>query len=117
MKLVEIRELDGPNIFLLAPAIKVELAVDSDQDLYLASNRLGASIAAQNQANASDPLACFCLAVEAWIQSLFESLQLTDPTVIVRRLDTPGRVALSFNWEHRRFARQVAEYLAELAVG
>ena len=117
MKLVEIRELDGPNIFLLAPAIKVELAVDSDQDLYLASNRLGASIAAQNQANASDPLACFCLAVEAWIQSLFESLQLTGPTVIVRRLDTPGRVALSFNWEHRRFARQVAESLAEIAVG
>ena len=27
MRLVEIRDLEGPNIFLLQPAIKVELAI------------------------------------------------------------------------------------------
>ena len=30
MRLIEIRDLDGPNIFLLEPAIKLELAVDED---------------------------------------------------------------------------------------
>ena len=30
MRLVEIRDLDGPNLFLLQPAIKLELAADAN---------------------------------------------------------------------------------------
>ncbi|MER3436728.1 MAG: Mur ligase [Chloroflexota bacterium] len=92
MRLVEIRDLDGPNVFLLKPAIKIELALD------------GASIAA---VQAIEPIIC----------DLHRQAGAALPDVIVVPMETPGHAVLAFSWQHRRLALGVAEAAVRIATG
>ena len=92
MRLVEIRDLDGPNLFLLEPAIKVELALD------------GAPLSA----------------VEALGQTVLELHQRAGadlPRITVAEMETPGQATLAFSWDHRRFALGIADAIARIATG
>ncbi len=92
MELVEIRDLDGPNIFLLEPAIKVEFKTVT------------------STGNPSDKL-------RSALCQLHEAHGLACPASTWVELETPSHVAFAFGWSRRRFAFGVAKLLARLAQG
>ena len=92
MRLVEIRDLDGPNVFLLKPAIKIEIALD------------GSHI---EPVKAIEPVIC----------DLHRQAGAALPDVITVPIETPDHVVLAFSWQHRRLALGVAEAAARIATG
>jgi cyanophycin synthetase len=104
MKLVEIRELDGPNIFLLTPALKVEFAFEDDDDAAKIARRLG---------DTGD-------LGEAWL-SLVERLHsgagLAIPSAVVTELENDDHVVVAYSWSHRRAARRIASTLVAATLG
>jgi cyanophycin synthetase len=109
MKLVEVRELDGPNIFLLEPAMKVEVLLESESDEAEALSRLAMAAGIR-----SDDLGA------AWItlvDRLHEQAGLTSPDTVVTPLEAEDHVALAFGWTHRRAGRLIATAIADLTLG
>lgn len=92
MRLVEIRDLDGPNVFFLKPAIKIELELE------------GASLDAVE-------------ALKPVIDRLHQQAGVARPDTVVVPMETPEHAALAFTWHHRRFALAVADAAARLAAG
>lgn len=103
MKLVEIRDLDGPNIFLLEPAIKVEFAIESDQD----------SRAAAVFLSGDD----FGVALMEMVDRLHERAGLEPPNTVVAPMEVDGNVSLAFGWSNRRAGRAIGRAIASLAIG
>ncbi len=102
VELIEIRELDGPNLFDLQPVIKVELKIDPDESLEPA--RL-ATIATQYELSLpADPIDAF----ELLIGYLHVRLEQNPPAVGRRSLDIPGHLALFYPWTWDTFAQGVA---------
>jgi len=93
VRVVEIRDLDGPNVFLLAPAIKLELAIDPGDAVPFA-----------------DALGNACV-------SLHRLAGAEPPEVVWRAMETSGHHAFAFTWQRRRFALRVAELLGAVATG
>ncbi len=91
MRIVETRVLEGPNIFLLEPAIKIELAADDGE---LSADDL----------KQVDRLAA--LLVEASLKSGQKA-----PRVVIEALESPGHIAIAYSWTHRRFAVALAELI------
>jgi cyanophycin synthetase len=114
MKLVEIRDLDGPNIFLLEPAIKVEFALDETDE----TPESQAALARRFQPVLGTPKAQALpeqlIGAVAAVHSL---CGVTLTNVTWQPLETPGHVAFAFGWSHRRFAMSVAKVIAEAACG
>lgn len=110
MLLAEIRDLDGPNLFLLQPAIKVEFASLSEADLELSADRFGASVG-------PSPLQRFESGAAALVADLHDSAGLPAPDVLTRTLDTPGSVAISFEWRRRSVGLAAGEAVAAVALG
>jgi cyanophycin synthetase len=119
MRLVEIRDLDGPNIFLLQPAIKLELAVpesdltpDAIADLARRMEPLAPSD--DERAAGSDGLGELLRAACA---TLHERAGVEPPEMRWVAMETPGSWSLAFGWERRRFALGLAQLLGEAAAG
>jgi cyanophycin synthetase len=110
MELVEIRDLDGPNIFLLEPAIKLEVAAGSgDRDgLAGLAKRLG--LAGSGDAPVGE-------VIRRSVIELHERCGAPLPRIVVQSLETPGHLAVAFSWDHRRFAMQIAEAIGEAVAG
>ncbi|HKG24256.1 MAG TPA: hypothetical protein VKB09_01350, partial [Thermomicrobiales bacterium] len=113
MDLVEIRDLDGPNIFLLEPAIKLEIAVtgDDSRDPGALARRLGLAGSAETAEATVGEL------LRRSVVDLHERSGAPAPRTVVESLETPGRLAVAFGWDHRRFAMQVAEAVGDAVVG
>jgi len=123
MRLVEIRDLDGPNLFLLQPAIKLELAVEAldlgaDGITALAARLepLGVSDDEADEGPAAGGDALGALLGDALV-ALHERVGEPEPEVVWEALETPGHHALAFGWRRRAFAVAAAELLAALATG
>lgn len=118
MELVEIRDLDGPNLFLLQPAVKVELRW-SDQDvtpealadLVRRSTSLSIHLAPQP---GLDGLGEF---LRHLVEALHRGSGAEPPETVWRSLETPGHVAVAFGWQRRAFAREVGAVIADLVTG
>lgn len=108
MQLVEIRDLDGPNILLLEPAIKLELALVEQGELASIARRLRAALGAPDTEPASGLDAIGGL-VRRWLAGLGQHVG-----VDVRWLETPLHLAIGFGWSHRRVAVATAEALARI---
>ena len=118
MELVEIRDLDGPNIFLLQPAIKVEFTW-SERDLTppaLADlRRRSAPLASPSPAGTGlDALGALAQEI---VSNLHVQVGVDRPEMVWRPLETAGHVAIAFGWQRRAFARGVAKALAGLFSG
>lgn len=104
MKLAEIRDLDGPNLFMLEPAVKVELILESGESRNLLSHRLGGGpdlrFAAQR-------------AVE-WVHGLADQ---PTPHVVTRVMDDLENISVAFGWTRRAFALEAGRALFDLASG
>lgn len=111
MQLVEIRDLDGPNILLLEPAIKIEFALDADAELQTAIERLRAQVSDAGSLPSSELVALAGL-VRRWLTQIGQRVH-----VVAKRLETPGHIAIGFGWIHRRSAVTIAALLAALLAG
>ena len=108
MRVVEIRELDGPNIFLLEPAIKVELELGDDSESALCE-RFSAAFGIE-----ADELG---LALIEAVGILHKRAGLESPSTVLTPLEVENHVALAFGWSHRRAARAIATAICDVLTG
>lgn len=94
MDLVEIRDLDGPNLFALRPAIKLEVSVVA-----------GETVASLKQS------------LETAVADLHREAGLPAPTTAWREMDTPGHHVLAYDWEWRQTALLIAQVAFDHVTG
>src|SRR5215212_6309047 len=119
MRLIEIRDLDGPNIFLLQPAIKVELEVteaDRSRDAIAALATSMEPLAPSDDERAAGAAELGELLRSA-CASLHERAGVEFPEMRWVEMETAGHWSLAFGWERRRFAVGLARLLADAATG
>src|SRR3954467_9807387 len=119
MRLVEIRDLDGPNIFLLQPAIKLELEVteaDRSRDAIAALATSMEPLAPSDDERAAGAAGLGEL-LRAACARLHERAGVEFPEMRWVEMETEGHWSLAFGWERRRFALELARLLADAATG
>ena len=113
MKLVEIRDLDGPNLFLPVPAIKIEFEADNAAPPRLTREievRLrGIGIASDDE---SDDDASLGDALIEAVEIIHQRAGARVPETAWRKLETLGHWVLAFEWRRRAFAVAVAQRIA-----
>ncbi len=115
MRLVEIRLLEGPNIFRLEPAVKVELMLGrrstrrGPRPRGEASHRLGARVPAGEWPSEVVDLV-------GWLERLRRDARDARGTVWVHRGSDPGVWIASYPWRAAERARAVAEAAVELTL-
>ena len=108
MRVVEIRDLDGPNIFLLEPAIKLEVDLeDDDESVIIERVRL---LVESNEQEVGPALI-------AAIDALHERAGLDAPTSLLAPLEVENHVAVAFGWSHRQAACLIAETIGAALEG
>ena len=101
MELIEIRDLDGPNLFALRPVVKLETRLDPDEVvLPLARSTMHDVIGLDVGENPVQ-------ALHDVIRALHASVGLEVPEVGVRLLDTHEHVALFYDWAWRETALEI----------
>jgi cyanophycin synthetase len=115
VRLVEIRLLEGPNVYRLEPVVKVELAVGRRRTWYgqrdpgrHALVRLGASVPSRAW---PDPIA----AVVAWVRRLRIDHGEGRAGLGVHRSSDPGHWIVTFPWTGAERAQLLAEAALALA--
>lgn len=93
VRVVEVRDLDGPNWFRLEPVIKLALALDS----YDNANALFESIAAR-------------------IVTAHELVGEPVPRITRHPIDPPDQFVVAFDWQWRSFALGVARFAVDLSL-
>jgi cyanophycin synthetase len=108
VRLVEIRLLDGPNIYRLEPTVKVEVALGRRRTWYgqrkpgrHAVVRLGASVPSKQ---APRPVA----ELADWIRRLHHQALDRRVPVRIHRTSEPGAWVVSFPWHERERAETIA---------
>jgi cyanophycin synthetase len=115
MDLVEIRDLDGPNIFLLEPAIKIEAAVSAAglDDLRDLARRCGVVEGMDDPSH----LRSAADVIRAAVIELHRLAGADEPACVVRQLETPRHFAAAFAWRHRGFAMRLARGIGDAVAG
>ncbi|HEY8597828.1 MAG TPA: Mur ligase family protein [Thermomicrobiales bacterium] len=117
LEIIEIRTLDGANIFLPCPAIKLQLAVPALSDDTLAAAFARWSGLARH-AGATDMMATGQDLADGLLwpiaRHLHDALDLPAPEWTTRLRDLPGRsgwheIVLAYGWEWRTAAEGIAE--------
>lgn len=118
MDAAELRTLDGPNLFMLRPAIKLELVADDDE-----TPQIPSSIASSIREHGIDPgvdgrgplgIARSLAAVVVW---LGRRLEVSVGDIVVRELEEPGHAAVAFPWERRRASRALGHLAWKIVAG
>jgi len=127
MRLVEIRDLDGPNLFLLRPAIKIELRAEA-ADLGDAALSLAVRLEPLGVSDDEEPdeeretrpsagATAFGTRLGDLVVALHERVGVPEPEIAWLPLEEADHYALAFSWEHRAFALAAAALLAAVATG
>jgi cyanophycin synthetase len=115
VRLIEIRLLEGPNVYRLEPVVKVELAVGRRRTWYgqrdpgrHALVRLGAAVPARDW---PDPIA----AIVAWVRRLRADHDEGRAGVAVHRSSDPGHWIVTYPWLGEDRSRVLTEAALALA--
>ena len=115
MRLIEIRLLDGPNIYRLEPAVKIEVGIGRRRSWYgqrvpprHALVRLGAAVAPRLW---PDPVA----GLVAWVRRLRTDHGEGTGGVAVHRSSDPGHWLVAFPWQGAERAQTIAEAALHLS--
>lgn len=113
MEIAEVRDLDGPNMFMLRPAIKLEIDLISDQP-EVAERIAEAFILDRDpnhKANRSltsvTPQRVMTLLSEL-IHVIHDKVGVPRPEVVSRLMEAENHVAVAFGWSHRAIGNGVA---------
>jgi len=119
MQLAEIRDLDGPNLFMPLPAIKLEVDAGNDwpkvAEAYAAA--FAAGDAAVDPSTTSVSIDRLAILLAEVIGALHERAGVDPPQIEIRRMETPNHLAVAFSWTHRSFARQLAALAYDIVAG
>ena len=107
MEIVEVRDLDGPNLFMLRPAIKLEVA--APDGMIMVSSGDGSL-------ERADPDMLYAR-IEQAIVDLHERCGLPRPQLAHRPMEAPHHFAVAFSWSHRRFAMTAGRLALRLVLG
>ncbi len=119
MKIVEIRDLDGPNLFMLRPAIKLEIDTGGEGVQVHEHRAMDVNVGADHNSPGADSLAPISLErlstlfVEV-IHVLHDRVGAVRPEVIIRPMEEEHHIAVAFSWSHRRLGRAVAQAAFEI---
>jgi cyanophycin synthetase len=115
VRVVEIRMLEGPNVYRLEPVVKLELAIGRRRTWYgqrdpdrHALVRLGAAVPAREW---PDPVA----AIVAWVRRLRADHDEGRGGLAVHRSSDPGHWIVTFPWTGEERARVLTEAAVALA--
>lgn len=108
MEIVEIRDFDGPNMFMPQPAIKLEIRLAVGERLHDGQRTQAEAFCVS--ALSDNPAQALAMV----IQSLHQRLDLTVPEIGQRALDTEGHHALFYPWEWRDTALGIAQSAVNL---
>src|SRR5215207_7254478 len=114
MELVEIRDLDGPNRFLLQPAIKVEFDVaeaDVRPEAVVDLERRLEPLGLSDERRRGGYNALGDLLADA-VCALHHRASLPEPEIVWTDHETPGHRTLAFGWSRRAFAIALARAVA-----
>ena len=132
VRLVEIRLLDGPNVYRLEPAVKVEVVVGRRRTWYgqrtpgrHASVRLGAVVAARTAPASVTVLAAWVRRLHAlsgaagWLADEGRAVTATRAriSVTIHRTSEPGHWIVSYPWREKERAEAIAESALERKIG
>ena len=117
MKIVEIRDLDGPNIFLLQPAIKIELALEGERDFETALSRLAPLVPGLGFQEHVPDLESLRRDIEALLDRVHAQHGQPKPEVLARLMETPGHVSIAYSWQRRSFGLAVAGQISGMLTG
>lgn len=107
MELVEIRELEGPNLFLLEPAVKIEVHVPDYHGT-------------PEGPHPFSPISRAPAEVEALAETIRAVLLLAgrpDVPVVIFSMEVSGNLSLVFPWDDRRVARVLERMVRDLVAG
>ena len=123
MKIVEIRDLDGPNLFMLRPAIKLEIDMESVQPS-VAEAVAGAFVLGPTPDSGVPDPALVPVSSERVRSLLTEIIHVIHdkvgaprPPVVSREMEAPLHVAVAFGWTHRTLAKEIARLAFSILTG
>lgn len=99
MQLVEIRELEGPNLFLLEPSIKIEVHTESVHCTKVKPDHLY-----QSTNDAPEDI----LDLADLIRRVLTLAGQPDTLVVIVPMETEGNYSIAFPWTDRRLTRLIA---------
>jgi cyanophycin synthetase len=120
MKFCEVRDLDGPNIFMLRPAIKLEIAAP-DGDIRVSRDALAFAVpgevsSTENTRDSVDAERLFTLLSEC-VNVIHDRCEQGRPEMATKRMEEVDHYALAFSWEHRRFAVGAGKLALRIVLG
>jgi cyanophycin synthetase len=119
MQIVEVRELDGPNLFLLRPAIKLEYSLDPDEDVRIsppAADLLFGDIPDSELSAQLEPMPLLALIGEI-VSKLHELAGAEIPDIVSLEMEESNHYVVAFSWERRAFATTLARTAFAIADG
>lgn len=119
MQIVEVRELDGPNLFLLRPAIKLEYELEPGEDLRISSaaaDLLFGEIPDSELARPLEPMPFLTLLGEI-VSKLHELSGSETPDMASLEMEDANHFVVAYAWERRKFATQLARVAFAVAAG
>jgi cyanophycin synthetase len=119
MQLVEVRQLEGPNLFLLRPAIKLEFALEPGEDLFIsgpAADLLFSEIPDSQLSRPIDDMGFLALLSEI-VGKLHERVGIDLAESVALAMETPNHYVVAFAWERRQFAVTLARAAWAIAEG
>lgn len=118
MHIHEVRNLDGPNLFLRRPAIKLEVAAPDGE--FRISRAAESFAAGEPVADASmrpaTPERVMSLITEV-VHVLHDRCDQPRPEIASRPLEERHHYAVAFSWTHRRFAKALGRLALEFVLG
>ncbi|HEV2129103.1 MAG TPA: Mur ligase family protein [Thermomicrobiales bacterium] len=117
MDAVELRTLDGPNLFLLRPAIKLELRASDEERSALDPEILGLvreRVDVPQDASGRIDIAKQLAGVVAWLHA---ELDMGLAEIVVRELEEEGHAAVAFSWDRRRASKVLGHLAWRLVAG
>ena len=109
MRLIEIRLLEGPNVYRLEPVVKVEVAIGRRRTFYGQRSPARHALVRLGQAVPAAAWPDDVAALVAWLKRLRADLGAGRAGLVVHRSSDPGHWILTFPWSAAGRARAIAE--------
>lgn len=116
MEVVELRTLDGPNLFMLRPAIKLEIAAGPDSRPSDAAFALLSEHDPDRRRSQAGPVAAAHV-LKAVLLALHQRLGVERDGIVVREMEEAGHVVVAFPWSRRAASKALGRLAWQIVAG
>ncbi|MDQ3443223.1 MAG: Mur ligase family protein [Chloroflexota bacterium] len=119
MEIAEIRDLDGPNLFMRQPAIKLEIDIRRNEPTVAKGFADAFAVGATSDDRRPTQVSVERLTVllAEVMNVLHDRAGVERPPIVTRLMETPHHVAIAFGWTNRPFAKRLARLAFEIVAG